>query len=449
MSRRAGLLPLLLLLLVSGAAAAQPAPAPAPDPRRGERLDGRPAPSDPLRTPRAVASGALWLPRTLIEALFWPPVQLVKLAERHHVPARIYWTFTSDDRLVGLRPEARYETGLVTSLGLRFFDRRSLGPGSLIELRARSGGFRFGFAEMRLRPPHHPRLIVEMRSSFERDSDQLFGGIHGQRRSELRADGRDLAHFHVDRALSGAHLASQLVPPLLLGLSGELDLRRYRSSRSLDELYCDVPRSASCAGVDDVIVPGFSEGLRVLRARARALLDTRQGRRRVGGLRLELDGSLARGILGDPSLFARFEADARVVLDLSDRALILRANVGLVSPLGDAPVPFDQLMSPSGDGLRGLATGRLRGHSQLFASVEYRWLLAPYLDASLFVDRGGAFERGFEGVSYANMIPSYGLGLRLHRIRGDHWNAAPLLRIQVAHAPGEGTRLLLGLGGGD
>ncbi len=99
--------------------------------------------------------------------------------------------------------------------------------------------------------------------------------------------------------------------------------------------------------------------------------------------------------------------------------------------------------------MRGLSSGRLRGHSQVFGSLEYRWLVAPYLDAALFVDHGGAFERGFEGLSLDRMIPSYGFGLRIHEIRGDYWNAAPLVRMQVAHAPGEGTRLMVSLGAGD
>jgi hypothetical protein len=438
---------LLLLLLLSGVARAQPVPLGPPDPRHGERLDGRPAPEDPMRGLRAVGSGALAVPRTLIKILAWPVVRLAAYVERHHTLARIYWTFTSEDRLVGLRPEARYETGLLSSIGLRFFDRRTLGRGSLIELLARSAGPRFVFSQLRLRVAPASRLALELRTLFERNAHQLFAGTHGEHLADLVAEGRGLGYYDVERALSEVHVEVQL-GPLRAALGLGIDLRKYASLDSLDRFYCAQP-NVLCAGVDDAIVPGFHEGLRLVRGDAHLLLDTRHGARRVGGVRLEVDGALAHGLLGDPSAHASIDADARLVLDLSDRALIVRVNAGLVAPLGDAPVPFDELMSPSGnEGLRGLPGGRLRGRSQLFGSIEYRWLLAPYLDAALFIDRGGAFDR-LADVSLASTIPSYGFGLRIHQIRADYWNAAPLLWLQVAHAPGEGTRLILSLGGGD
>lgn len=238
----------------------------------------------------------------------------------------------------------------------------------------------------------------------------------------------------------------------MLHLTGmaEADVRTYRSSESMDRSFCAAPDTPECQGVDDALVPGFHEGLRVVRGGARIVIDTRRGRRKLAGLRLGLDASVIHGILDDPSSHVRAVADLRVVLDLIDRALILRLDAGHVTRLGDAPVPFEELLSPSGnDGLRGMSFGRLRGESQFFGTIEYRWLLAPYLDASLFLENGGAFGPGFEGLSLSRMIPGYGVGLRVHQIRGDYWNAAPLLWLQVGHSPGEGARFMIGLGSGE
>jgi hypothetical protein len=451
------LLPLLLLAVAAldPVAHAQQAPAAhttdqAPDPRRGERLDGRPAPADPRRGVRAVGRAALAVPRWLIEGLLWPVVRVVSFVEGHHVVARTYWALTSEDRLIGVRPEARYETGFLTSFGVRYFDRRTLGHGSLVQLRAHTAGRGYALAEMRVRPSHGSVFWLEQRALYERSTDKLFAGTHGESRDVLLEAGRGLATYGSDRALSGLNLHWQLARQLLVSLGGELDLRTYRSTRSLEALYCATPGTPSCAIVDERLVPGFDEGLRLVRGRAGLLVDTRHGRRRLGGFRLVADGALAHGVAGDPSIHARIVADARFVVELSDRALIARVNAGVVRPLGDAHVPFEELMSPSGtEGLRGFSSGRLRGHSQLLGSLEYRWLVAPYLDAALFVDQGGAFDRGFAGVSLDRMIPSYGFGLRIHEIRGDYWNAAPLVRLQVAHAPGEVARFMVSLGAGD
>jgi hypothetical protein len=446
-------LPVLLLALVA-CSSTRPPPVPPrseepPDPRRGERLDGRSEPLDPARRPRAVGDVLLTVPRWLVEALAWPVVRLTLFVENHHLVSRAYWALTSEDQLVGLRPEARYETGLIASVGGRYFNRRTLGPGSLVEILARSGGPRFLYGQLRLRAPHERSLSAEWRTLFESNPDQLFGGTHGERLEDLRAQGRDLARYGFYRTLTDLTVEGAIAGILWAVIRAEVDLRTYRTTDSLDAFWCAVPGTVACTGVDDNLVPGFHDGLRLARVHGGLLLDTREGPR-LGGVKLSLDGELARGVLNDPSLHAKIIADARLALRLSDSLLILRANAGLVRPLGDAPVPFEELLSPSGnDGLRGLAGSRLRGHSQLFGSIEYRWLVTPFLDTSVFVDQGGAFDRGFAGLSWARMIPSYGFGMRIHEIRGDYWNAETLFRFQFAHAAGEGSRIMIGLGTGD
>ena len=60
-----------------------------------------------------------------------------------------------------------------------------------------------------------------------------------------------------------------------------------------------------------------------------------------------------------------------------------------------------------------------------------------------------SFGPSFADLSLSRMIPGYGVGLRVHQIRGDYWNAAPLVWLQVAHSPGEGARFMIGLGSGE
>ena len=245
-------LPALVLALFA-CSSTRPPPVPPrseqpPDPRRGERLDGRSEPEDPARRPRAVGDVLLTVPRWLVEALAWPVVRLAAVIERNHLVSRAYWALTSEDQLVGLRPEARYETGLITSVGARFFNRRTLGPGSLVEILGRFGGPRFLYGQLRLRAPHATSLSVEWRTLFESNPDQLFGGTHGERLSELRSQGRDLARYGFYRTLSDLTVEGLIAGILWVGVRAEMDLRTYRTTDSLDAFWCAFPGMAACTG---------------------------------------------------------------------------------------------------------------------------------------------------------------------------------------------------------
>jgi outer membrane protein assembly factor BamA len=118
----------------------------------------------------------------------------------------------------------------------------------------------------------------------------------------------------------------------------------------------------------------------------------------------------------------------------------------MIEPLGDTPVPFHQLLVASGDdGVRGLPSGRLRGSTRLVTTAEYRWLIAPSLDASLFFDWGGAFDRRFEGFTIDRMRPSVGVGLRAFSGLDRSWLRRLAGGLELAWAPGDGVRLLLSI----
>jgi hypothetical protein len=66
------------------------------------------------------------------------------------------------------------------------------------------------------------------------------------------------------------------------------------------------------------------------------------------------------------------------------------------------------------------------------------------VDASLFVDYGGAWGNGFDGISWSNVVPSIGFGLYAFggnaRMYRDFRNLA---RFELAWAPGEWLQLYL------
>src|SRR5262245_47356152 len=128
-------LSLVVALLAATSAGAGP-----PDPRAGERLDGRAppgrgpgaGPTDVMKVAMAPVRGAAWLVLTPVD-------HAVGFVERHRLPQRLYEALTSDDRLLGVRPVATLQPGYGLSGGIRYFDRRSLGAGSLVAATVRGG----------------------------------------------------------------------------------------------------------------------------------------------------------------------------------------------------------------------------------------------------------------------------------------------------------------------
>src|SRR5262245_39899243 len=98
-----------------------------------------------------------------------PPLVAVALVAAHTVPAASEENtkgllergrdfleesrdfLTSDDGLVGVRPQVAYDSSFGLALGARVFDRRTLGEDSLIDARARVGTSGSVLGELRLR----------------------------------------------------------------------------------------------------------------------------------------------------------------------------------------------------------------------------------------------------------------------------------------------------------
>ena len=179
---------------------------------------------------------------------------------------------------------------------------------------------------------------------------------------------------------------------------------------------------------DPAQVPGFYGGRRLLYQRARVALDLRPAGRDRSGVEIGLDGTYVQGIINDRSRHVRTVFDAVAAIGGIDRVLLLRFAAAVVQPVGNAPVPFDEMISPTGAlWNRGLPDGLLRDRSGLAGTAEYRWLISSALDAALFVDESAVASAWFAGLAPEDFRTSVGVGLRFYR-RGfaRYWeDAAP------------------------
>jgi hypothetical protein len=442
-----------LSLALSTAASAKTAPpakqAPAaPDPRRGERLDGRAPYRDPYRYAFFVPRAVLLLPRVFAYAILAPATAATEYVEEKHLWTRAERFLTTNDGLIGVRPTAHYESGFLPSVGLRWYDRRTLGVGTRMSASFRTAGARLFDVDVAVRPS---RLPLELRAEFERDPNAVFGGANGESRDDLEAQGRNVARYSFDRL--DAALAWEKRPSQYLYYAIAVDAvhadygngdARSGDSEIVD-VFCTNPGTAGCMTVDDDLVPGFNTGLRLFGASAVFAWDSRGNERFATGIMLRMAARFAEGAGVDPSRHASAEATLCTSRAIGERQLELCGQAGLVEPLGDAPVPFDELMSPGGSrGIRAVPGGRLRGHSMMIGSAEYRWLLGSWIDAGVFVDVGGAFGRHFEDFSTDRLVPGGGIALRYvrHESRFYYWRAVPVAGFQLAWGPQDGFRLL-------
>jgi len=426
-----------------------PESARAPDPRCGETLDGRAAPTTPLTVSRA----ALAVPRLGARALFWPLVAASDFAEEHKVLDWMQALLTTDDGLVGVRPQLQYSTGFVSTAGLRFFDRRLPLPGSQLAARAITGGPAAILGEASLAGPAW--LGLTLNAGWDRRRDRLFAGLGPQTDRELESQGQGLARYGSDNAYVGLRWSRNLPAGLTVDLHTDVTWRDYsardvRGGPSIAMLYGlgAVPcaqRGLPDDCVDPAILPRFDDGLRVLHGGAGLAFDAFAEARDGGGFRIEADVVYGAGVAGDPTRDLKVSGQIVTGVGGHDRALLLRLRAGMVESLRDGvPVPFDELVAPAGAlGMRGFPDGRFRGPSGGVATLEYRWFVAYNLDATLFVDAGTVAGPHFSNVRLDHVFPDFGLGLRRSYPEARYWRASAADGLQVAWGPQAGWRLLL------
>ena len=458
----AGILTLALALIAQapaapvepiGDGAAETAPAcdapdRAPDPRCGETLDGREPPQTPAG--RRAAQVVLTPPRAAARLMLLPVVEATAGAERHGVFAWLRAITTSDDGKVGVRPEIQYSTGFVGSVGFGMFYRRFPDPTSELVARLKAGNTNIVHAELSARGPHWLGLILG--AFWDRRDDRLYAGIGNPAPG---APAPVQARYRGDIYRAEALWYTSRGGPLMLTLRTGAEGREYaaddvRGGPSVAVAYGAPPATCAALGLqspctDPLLVPEFNVDRRLLYQRARLGLDLRPPGRDNSGLELGLEGSILHGLAADPSRHARVSFDGLAQIGGIDRALLLRFVAAAVEPLGRAPIPFDEMVSPTGgNGIRGLPDGLLRDRSGLVGTAEYRWLISSALDASLFVDSGAVAGPWFAGLSPEDFRTSVGVGLRLYgRARARYWQESASQGVQVAYARGQGVRLML------
>jgi hypothetical protein len=435
------------LLCTAGALADEPR-GEAPDPTRGERYDGRPQKVEGSDVGLALPRAILFPLRMTVLALEPPAKFTVETEQRHHLYQHFHDALTSRDGLIGLRPEAQYTLDFRPSFGARFFNDRAMGYETSLDIVA-MGGPDVAHGEIYGRPtPFSWPVQLTFGTVYDRRNDRLFAGVDNTVPVQYGQLGP--SRFESDNLDLNLGLGFRVAEPLVLAVGGAFGWRHYGNGEGLagdppiEDVYCQRRPDGSCipGTVDERLVPGFHEGTRYLRVGGGLTLDLRDSAiHSTFGFLLSAGADYSHGIgSGDESSYYRLYGAATLPFNLwaHRHVLLLRLGTQTVTAVGNAIIPFDQLVTLGGpNDLRGFRDQLLRGHSLLLATFEYRFPVWMWMDAAIFVDYGGVFGQWYSGFGAARMQPDLGMALRLFS-RDRFW-----LRVQFAYGWGEGWRFTI------
>lgn len=376
----------MVLLLACGAAlaSADPPKRPLPD------YDGRPD------APTTLGEKALWVPRVVLFPLYLTSEYVIRrplgytitAAERAHVPRLLldFFTFGPEGQ-AGFVPTAYVDFGFRPSVGLTVWWDNALARGSDMRLHVATGGAGLYTASLTNRTRLENRKLATVRVFARGNRDLTFYGTGPRsreddrgryRRTQVGSSATLVRHFwRASQYQVGVGIRYTNTGPGQFdgdpSVSEQVDSGRYGTP---------VAYGASQSHAFPTVL---------------LALDNRIPRPEPGtGFRIQLDGSLFQR-LGSPAGhgFVRYAVTAGGYLDLNGYNRVLGLTVGtiFVDPVGGGDVPFYDLAFIGGSGAAaGFRPGRLLGRSAAVATLSYRWPIWAFLDASLRLSCGNAFD---------------------------------------------------------
>jgi hypothetical protein len=393
----------------------------------------RPLPDYDGRKPPPTTPGdvLLWVPRVLLfppylvaEYLIRKPLGwVISTAEREEVPSWLYDFFTfGSEHQAGVVPTAYVDFDFYPSIGLYSFWNDALFSGHDLRLRVSFGGSEWRSASFseRFHFTRAERGRLALEAAVVRRPDFAFFGIGPDTRQS------ELVRYGLEALQLRANVEQQLwrVSAFRAQVSlRSVEFRRggYEGDRVLED--------AVAAG-DLALPPGYDDPYTLFRTELSGAWDNRLPRPGTGsGIRL---GGHAEhsSLTNQTSSFVRYGATAGAFLDVNDRRVVsLAVTAAFVDPMGDAAIPFTELVTLGGsEAMRGLYAGRLHDRSAALLQLGYRWPIWIWLDGALRTELGNVFGEHLAG-------------FRVERLR---WSGA--FGVESTGTPDNSFQFMIGIG---
>jgi len=360
-------------------------------------------------------SAGTWLARVLLSPLYLlseyairrPAAAMTSAAEKHDATSSVYDFFAfGPDHKIGFVPVGFVEFGFNPSVGVYFFGDDLVVPHNHVRLHVELWPTDWYGASLRDRYDVGKRSEVELHLSAISRPDMVFYGIgpntlqsQQSRYDERRFDAR--ASFD-SRVWRSSHVAGGLGVRKVVVTDGH-----FGSDPSLS-------RESALGGFP--IPFGFDRTYVAPYVDMHVALDTRrEGDLRGSSFHLEGNAEEGADVMYAPSTsWIRYGASATATFDLNGRSRLLSFSAAALfaDSLDREPIPFTELVSLGGDTLmRGYFPGRLVDRSAAVASVEYRWPVAPMVDAEMQAAVGNVFGAHLDDFKPGLLRLSGALGL--------------------------------------
>lgn len=407
---------------------AEEAPPP-PDVTAGERSDGRVEPL-PARRWRLVPQVLLFPLRAIFWGLEWPIGGALRLEDRVHPFKRVTDALTWSGGTRGLRPAFYYSTITVPEFGAVYFDHRSLGVDTRLDVTGTFGGPNYVYGELTVEPTKTTGPVgVVWNTTFDRRGDLLFNGIGGHTYSNAPS-----SRYMQNALVTDVGLRYRPIHGLSMWTILNVGLKRFDNG---DRIHGE---PGIIYAFDTAAIPGFDQGTTFVRPGAGFEIDSRDSPLRSAvGLVMRGAFDYTHGIAGDVATYERLAGNVGVPINLWSRThvLWLSATTALAWQ-NDAQIPFSELPTLGGpNDLRGFRFQDFRDHSAFYVTAEYRWPVWMWVDGALFFDYGGVFGQNYQGFGAQRMQPDVGVSLRLYTANRF------FIRTQLGYGFGEGVNFSL------
>jgi hypothetical protein len=383
---------LIGVLVAEGAEAADPPKRPLPD------YPGREPP------PTTVGDVAIWVPRVVFSPIYFTTEYLIRrpigaaeaAAEKANLPETLYDLFTfGPEHKVGWAPVAFVDFGLNPSVGVYGFWDDAIVKGD--DLRAHFVGWPTawvgGSAVQRIRTGGGH--VLELRLEGIRRPDYPFYGLGP--RSLQSAESR----YGADSL--GGRLATQFYFWRASKIEARLGVEY---ATFYDGHYGADPGVIEQAGKGAfALPPGFAGGYTAEYNFVGASLDSRRPFPHDGsGFRVAASAQQGSGFGSMPAGgWIRYEGDAGAFLDLDGhrRVVSLSFQTMFADPLGNAPIPFTELVTLGGfkAPMPGFLINRMIDRSGAVATLKYTWPIGPWLSGQLQTALGNVFGEHLDDFS--------------------------------------------------
>ena len=398
----------------------------------------------------------LLVPRVLLFPLYAVNEYLIRAplgatmrwVERDYIIDKTIDTLTWRDRTIGIFPIVSLSNGQRPGFGFSAFADHPFVPWHFMTLATTTDFQRNVMTLFTNRFKLSETTSILWRANYEQRNDFLFYGYgprtnkNDQTRFERRKPFTSLELISnadtYTRSRLGEDQGIDVVPVTQLSPAQRLLSGRIGIELSDNTFHCTTRTPDICKvpsrGIqrDTVIGPGrtgeaafFEHGYSLLRVKALGSIDTRApDNPQQTGIRFDAFGRYGKG-LGDRASgvnFFRYGGELGLFLDVSGglkRVIAARFHVEmLTSTSHHTPVPFEELIALGGpESMRGFLPSRFLGTSAAFGSLEYRYPIWSFLNATMFYDLGNVFGDYLRDFDVKLLRGSWGLAFRSNTSR--------------------------------